>query len=62
MTESKPSPQTSPVPTSPPTPARVPREVASTDLFQGERSIVILHSGEHYRLMITRNDKLILQK
>lgn len=38
------------------------REVASEDLFRGKRTVIITHSGEHYRLMITRNDKLILQK
>lgn len=54
MTESRPTPAT-------PEPGKV-RVVPSTDLFQGERLIVITHSGEQYRLTITRNDKLILQK
>lgn len=39
-----------------------PRKVASSELFRGERTLVITHSGEQYRLTITRNDKLILQK
>ena len=54
MTESKPSPAA-------PEPRKV-RVVSSTDLFKGDRLIVITHSGEQYRLTITRNDKLILQK
>ena len=44
-----------------PQPRRL-REILSTELFQGEKMIVINHSGEQYRLSITRNDKLILQK
>ncbi|MCG8450406.1 MAG: hemin uptake protein HemP [Pirellulales bacterium] len=56
MTEPKPTPQDE---TS--QPRRV-REIPSVDLFQGERIVVITHSGEQYRLTITRNDKLILQK
>lgn len=31
-------------------------------LFQGSREIQISHNGEHYRLRITRNGKLILTK
>lgn len=54
MTESKPQPE------SPKLPSK--RVIESTDLFQGQRAIVITHSGEEYRLTITRNDKLILQK
>ena len=38
------------------------RAIPSSELFQGERMIIITHSGEQYRLAITRNDKLILQK
>ena len=34
----------------------------STSLFQGRRLIVINHNGEKYRLLETRNGKLILQK
>ena len=36
--------------------------VRSTDLFQGEREIVIRHGAEEYRLRITRTGKLILTK
>lgn len=49
-------------PSSDRTPNRTIREIPSNDLFQGNRTIVISHAGEQYRLMITRNDKLILQK
>ena len=34
----------------------------SEELFQGGRQVLILHGGETYRLLRTRNDKLILQK
>jgi hemin uptake protein HemP len=36
--------------------------VRSTDLFEGRRELLIVHEGEAYRLRITRNNKLILQK
>jgi hemin uptake protein HemP len=36
--------------------------IASTELFQGRREIVIVHRGQEYRLHITRADKLILTK
>lgn len=39
-----------------------PRLIRSIDLFEGQRTLLIAHSGEQYRLSITRNDKLILQK
>jgi hemin uptake protein HemP len=39
-----------------------PRAVASDDLFQGLRELVILHRNEEYRLRITRAGKLILTK
>ena len=41
-------------------PAR--RTVASDDLFQGLRELVILHRNDEYRLRITRAGKLILTK
>ncbi|WP_296650904.1 hemin uptake protein HemP [Thiobacillus sp. 63-78] len=31
-------------------------------LFQGSQEILISHKGEHYRLRITKNGKLILTK
>lgn len=34
----------------------------SIHLFQGHREIRIEHEGVHYRLRITRRNKLILQK
>ena len=36
--------------------------IESTDLLQGRRIVVIKHKGERYRLIETRNGKLILQK
>ena len=36
--------------------------IESTELFQGEREIVIVHQEEEYNLRITRNGKLILTK
>ena len=38
------------------------RTIRSEDLFAGERIVLIEHAGEQYRLLITRNDRLILQK
>jgi hemin uptake protein HemP len=38
------------------------RVVRSEELFAGERAVVIQHGGEMYRLLVTRNDRLILQK
>jgi hemin uptake protein HemP len=40
-------------------PARV---IRSEEIFAGERVVLIQHAGERYRLLITRNDRLILQK
>ncbi len=34
----------------------------SEDLFQGKREIIIEHAKEHYRLLITKSGKLILNK
>jgi hemin uptake protein HemP len=38
------------------------RVIRSEELFAGGRYVLIQHAGEQYRLMITRNDRLILQK
>jgi len=38
------------------------RVARSEELLQGEREMFILHAGQVYRLIRTRNDKLILQK
>ena len=38
------------------------RVVHSDELLQGQRELFILHGGQVYRLLRTRNDKLILQK
>ncbi|MEC9363238.1 MAG: hemin uptake protein HemP [Sinimarinibacterium flocculans] len=47
--------------------ARAPRNPAivrvnSDELLRGSREIVIEHRGEEYRLLRTRNDRLILNK
>lgn len=34
----------------------------SRELFRGHQELVIEHAGEEYRLRLTRNDKLILNK
>jgi hemin uptake protein HemP len=34
----------------------------SEDLLQGRREVLIIHGDEVYRLLCTRNNKLILQK
>lgn len=49
---------------SPPPPGQIdpPRVVPSAELFAGARVVVIEHAGQRYRLLITRNDRLILQK
>jgi hemin uptake protein HemP len=36
--------------------------VRSEDLLQGRREVLIIHGGDIYRLLCTRNNKLILQK
>jgi len=44
-----------------PTSAGKPR-LRSEDLFRAGCELIIEHRGEEYRLKITRNDKLILNK
>lgn len=34
----------------------------SEELLAGRREIIILHNDDRYRLLVTRNGKLILQK
>jgi len=38
------------------------RTATSEELLQGSRMLRIVHGNETYRLMLTRNNKLILQK
>lgn len=38
------------------------RSLTTDDLFRGEKLLIIRHAGEDYRLMLTRNNRLILQK
>lgn len=49
-------------PVIPPSPTTEAPSIASTELFQGARVVVITHAGENYRLLVTRNNRLILQK
>lgn len=39
-----------------------PGAIPTPVLFQGSQEVLISHNGEHYRLRITRNGKLILTK
>jgi len=36
--------------------------IASSEVFRGQRKVVIIHHGQEYRLHITKSDKLILTK
>lgn len=36
--------------------------ISSAALFQGHQQVLIEHDGEIYRLVLTRNNKLLLQK
>ena len=38
------------------------REIDSSSLLQGDKEILIRHGEEVYRLKLTKNGKLILQK
>ncbi|MBM99264.1 MAG: hypothetical protein CMJ77_09070 [Planctomycetaceae bacterium] len=40
----------------------LPHVMNSGDLLNGKRELLIRHRGEIYRLLLTRNGKLILQK
>lgn len=57
MTEATPTPP--PSDAEPPAP---PRRYESQELFKGQRVVEISHAGEIYRLLLTRNNRLILQK
>lgn len=39
-----------------------PRVIPSEELFHGDKTAIIEHAGEQYRLILTKNDKLLLQK
>jgi hemin uptake protein HemP len=45
-----------------PSPASQPPRWKSQDLLQGFRMAVIVHENETYRLFLTKNGKLLLQK
>ena len=61
-----PSPITLPLRPGPSNPATRPSgastPVQSTDLFKGQKSVVIEHNGASYRLQTTKLGKLILTK
>jgi hemin uptake protein HemP len=38
------------------------RNLTSSEILQGDSEVTISHNGEIYRLRVTRNGKLILQK
>ena len=40
----------------------LPGAIPTDFLFQGSQEVLIAHNGEHYRLRITKNGKLILTK
>lgn len=42
--------------------AQTPRQIESAELLHGAREVIIVHAGQSYRLLVTKNDKLILQK
>lgn len=39
-----------------------PPRLRSEDLFRSSHELIIEHQGQEYRLRLTRNDKLILNK
>ena len=45
-----------------PKPSAESPRIASQELFKGGRVVEITHAGETYRLLLTRNNRLILQK
>lgn len=45
-----------------PSPPSGQRTFTSAELFEGADEIVVVHNGAHYRLRVTRQDKLILTK
>jgi hemin uptake protein HemP len=46
----------------PATPRPAQPRLRSTDLFRESNELIIEHQGQEYRLRLTRNDKLILNK
>lgn len=45
-----------------PTAASLTRTFSSQDLFGDAKTVLIEHGGEQYRLILTKNGKLLLQK
>lgn len=46
----------------PPQRAQAVPRLSSRELFRNSKELVIEHQGQEYRLRLTRNDKLILNK
>ena len=55
---------TPPEPPDAPQDAEMPTDLVidSTDIFQGAKEVLIRHGDDVYRLIITRNNKLILNR
>ena len=64
MTESETDPDRNVPESCPPAdPVRpLPRNLTSLEILRGDTEVTISHNGEIYRLRVTRNGKLILQK
>lgn len=65
LTEAQAQPRGDTVPVKPagcPTAASLTRTFSSKDLFGGAKTVLIEHGGEQYRLILTKNGKLLLQK
>lgn len=62
MTSGNPPPEKPPGDTPATTTTGPRRVITSQDLLHGEQEVLIDHEGEQYRLRLTRNGKLILQK
>lgn len=56
------SPLSTDSPTAPGHKPAPPGIIPTDALFRGSQEILISHNGEHYRLRITKNGKLILTK
>jgi hemin uptake protein HemP len=57
-----PAPRSIHAPVKPGAQTSLPEAIQAETLFKGKPEILLSHNGEHYRLRITRNHKLILTK
>ena len=58
----RPASSTSPATPDPPTTPAPGRVISSDELLRGQTEIFITHDNQLYRLRLTRNGKLLLQK